>query len=76
MAEDRLMAFWVAMATDPMKHEAFLRAPEAAMDAAGLDAAERQVALSGNPQAIYARLTHKALPASPPPAALPGETDG
>ncbi len=74
MAEDRLMAFWIAMATDPMKHEAFLRDPEAAMATAGLDAAEREVAKSGNARTIYARLTHTALPSAPSaPAALPGK---
>lgn len=74
MAEDRLRAFWVAMATDPMKHEAFLRDPEAAMDAAGLDAAERGVVRSGDARTIYARLTHTALPSAPPAAAsLPGK---
>ena len=74
MAEDRLMAFWVAMATDPMKHEAFLRDAAAAMDAAGLDAAERDVVRSGNARTIYARLTHMALPSAPPaPASLPGK---
>ena len=74
MAEDRLMAFWVAMATDPMKHEAFLRDAAAAMDAAGLDAAERDVVRSGNARTIYARLTHTALPSAPPaPASLPGK---
>ena len=75
MAEDRLMAFWVAMATDPMKHEAFLREPEAAMDAAGLDAAERAVVRSGDARTIYTRLTNTALPsAPPPPAVLPGKS--
>lgn len=74
MAEDRLMAFWVAMATDPMKHEAFLRDAEAAMAAVGLDAAERDVVRSGNARAIYARLTRAALPSAPPaPASLPGK---
>lgn len=74
MAEDRLMAFWVAMATDPMKHEAFVRDAEAAMDAAGLDAAERDVVKSGNARTIYARLTHTTLPPAPQsPAALPGK---
>ncbi len=74
MAEDRLMAFWVAMATDAAKHEAFLRAPEAAMDAAGLDAAERAVVRSGDARTIYERLTHTALPSAPqPPASLPGK---
>jgi hypothetical protein len=74
VAEDRLMAFWVAMATDPMKHEAFLRDAEAAMAAAGLDAAERDVVRSGNARSIYARLTHAALPSAPPaPASLPGK---
>lgn len=71
MAENRLMAFWVAMATDPMKHEAFLRDAEAAMAAAGLDSAEREVVKSGNARTVYARLTHAALP--PTPAALPGK---
>jgi hypothetical protein len=72
VAEDRLMAFWVAMATDPMKHEAFLREPEAAMEAAGLDAAERAVVKSGNARTIYARLTRAALPSAP--ASLPGKS--
>lgn len=74
MAQDRLMAFWVAMATDPMKHEAFLRDGEAAMDAAGLDAAERAVVRSGDARAIYSRLTDTALPSSPTRAALPGKS--
>ena len=75
MAEDRLMAFWVAIASDPMKHEAFLRDPDAAMAAAGLDEAERAVVRSGNARTIYARLTNTALPsAPPPPAALPGKS--
>ena len=75
MAEDRLMAFWVAMATDPMKHEAFLRDAEAAMEAAGLDAAERAVVASGDARSIYTRLTQPALPsAASPPAALPGKS--
>jgi hypothetical protein len=74
VAEDRLMAFWIAMASDPMKHEAFLRDAEAAMDAAGLDAAERDVVRSGNARTIYTRLTDPALPSAPPaPAALPGK---
>jgi len=73
--EDRLMAFWVSLATDPMKHEAFLRAPDAAMEAAGLDAAERAVARSGDARTIYTRLTQAALPAAPPaPASLPGKS--
>jgi len=75
VAEDRLMAFWVAMATDPMKHEAFLRDPEAAMAAAGLDAAERDIVKSANARTIYTRLTHTALPAAPAsPVALPGKS--
>ena len=74
MAEDRLMAFWVAMATDPMKHEAFLRDAEAAMDAAGLDAAERAVVRSGDARTVYARLTNTALPSSSTQAALPGKS--
>jgi hypothetical protein len=73
--EDRLMAFWVAMATDPMKYEAWLREPEAAMAAAGLDEVERAVARSGNARTIYTRLTNVALPSPPPPpAALPGKS--
>jgi hypothetical protein len=73
--EDRLMAFWVAMATDPMKHEAFLRDAEAAMDEAGLDTAERDIVRSSDARAIYARLTRTALPEAPPaPASLPGKS--
>ena len=72
MPDDRLMAFWVALATDPTKHEAWLRDAEAAMDAAGLDEAERAIVCSGNARTIYDRLTRAALPpAAPPPAALP-----
>lgn len=74
MAEDRLMAFWIAMATDPMKHEAFLRDPDAAMTAAGLDETERAVAKSGDARTIYTRLTQPALPSAPPQAALPGKS--
>jgi len=74
VAEDRLMAFWVGLATDPMKHEAYLRQPETAMDAAGLDAAERAVVKSGDARTIYTRLTQPALPSAPAsPAALPGK---
>ena len=73
MAEDRLMAFWVAMATDPMKHEAFLRDAEAAMDAAGLDLAERTLVKGGDARAIYSRLTNTALPSTPTQPALPGK---
>ena len=66
------MAFWIALATDPMKYEAFLRDPETAMDVAGLDAAERGIAKSGDARTIFARLTHTALP--PAPAALLGKS--
>lgn len=72
MSGDRLMAFWVGLATDPMKLEAWLRDPAAAMDAAGLDEAERAVVASGQARTIYERLTRGALPpAAPAPAALP-----
>jgi hypothetical protein len=71
LADDRLMAFMVALATDPMRLEAWLENAEGAMIAAGLDEAERAVVRSGDPRTIYGRLTNTALPSSTPPASLP-----
>lgn len=68
---DRLMAFMVSLATDPMRLAAYLEDAEAAMIAAGLDEAERAVVRSGQPRTIYDRLTGAALPSAVAPASLP-----
>lgn len=67
------MAFLVALATDPMKHEAYLADAEAAMLAAGLSEDERAIVRSGDQRTIYTRLTNPALPSSSPPVSLPSK---
>src|SRR5438270_5202162 len=54
---DQLQDFLVTLATDSGKLGEFIRDPEASMQAAELDDDDRGALRSGNPSAIYGRLT-------------------
>ena len=54
---DEFHAFLVALATDPTRLGAFIKDPDAAMRAAGVDEVDQVILKSGQPATIYARLS-------------------
>jgi len=62
---DKVTAFLVGLATDPAKLGRFIQSPDAELEAAGIDEADRAILKSGNAAAIHARIGGQ--PAAPRP---------
>ena len=73
-ASDSFRTFMVALATDPARLGAFIKDPDAAMTAAGLDPVDQVVLKSGDPGTIHARLSGQrfafASPSTPTPVTV------
>src|SRR4051812_32725547 len=64
--QDKLLAFMVAVATDPIKLGIFIRDPVVAMAEAGISEVDQAVMKSGNPLIIHARLSGQKFSFTPP----------
>jgi len=70
MAADELRSFLVNLATDPARLGEFIRDPDAAMSDTDLDTQDQAALKSGNPAAIYARITGQEVTAPSQPVTV------
>jgi hypothetical protein len=63
---DGLKSFLVGLATDPARLGAFIKDPDAELEAAGVDEANRAILKSGNPAAIYGLISGQQSAQQPP----------
>src|SRR5215217_7611861 len=70
MAADELRSFLVNLATDPARLGEFIRDPDAAMSDIDLDTQDQAALKSGNPAAIYARITGQEVTAPSQPVTV------
>jgi hypothetical protein len=64
---DQFRSFLVALATDPQKLGTFIKDPDGAMAAAGIEAVDQAILKSGNGGMIHARLLGQKFSFTPPP---------
>src|SRR5262245_39187363 len=69
-AGEKFRAFLVSLATDPARLGQFIKDPDSAMRAAELSTEEQALLKTGNPAAIYGRLTDQPTPTAAPVTVL------
>ena len=68
---DPFCSFMVELATDPAKLGAFIKNPDAAMKAAGIDEVDQVILKSGHPPTIHSRLSGQRFSFTPPEPSMP-----